>query len=477
MKIQRYLTSIVLTASLVSSYAIHAKSQTATAQKTKPNLVLIVTDEHNFRTLGAYRAQLSKDQALMWGETVVDTPNLDYLAKNGVLFNSMYASSPVCSPSRSSMFTGLYPQNAGVPQNNAVMKKDVPTIANVLNNHGYKTGYAGKWHLSGNAKPGWAPEYDYGFTDNRFMFNRGHWKNLDIKPDGTPFVVGGGDNANYANKAQTADDKTFTSDWITNRAIDFIDEHKNTPFFYVLSYPDPHGPDKVRPPYDTMYANTKFDMPRTFHKKINKDDPYWQQNDPKKVPKKMQASIQNYFGMVKLLDDNLGRLVDKLKANGQLDNTLIVFSSDHGDLLGEHHRINKGNPQEGSAKIPFVMHYPNVIEKGLVVNQAANTTDWMDTFLALLNIKNHNENSTNGRDLTPLLNQSTTTKWQDETFVRIQGWVGAFTDRYKLVLASKSKPAEPWLIDTFNDPDELQNVIHMPEHKSLVKKLALALKE
>ncbi|WP_199271619.1 sulfatase-like hydrolase/transferase [Paraglaciecola sp. L3A3] len=473
MKIQQYLLPIIGLA-IFTSLTVKAQNRQPT---TKANLLLIITDEHNFRTLGAYRDLLSKDQALMWGDTVVTTPNLDYLAKNGVLFNSMYASSPVCSPSRSSMFTGLYPQNAGVPQNNYIMKQDVPTLADVLTENGYETGYGGKWHLSGEDKPGWAPKHNYGFKDNRFMFNRGHWKNLNIKSDGTPYVVGGGDNPNYASKAQSANDKTFTTDWLTNRAIDFIDEHKTKPFFYVLSYPDPHGPDKVRPPYDTMYADVKFEMPKTFYKKIKDTDPLWQQTDPKKQPKKMQASLQNYFGMVKLLDDNLGRLISKLRNENLLDNTLLVFSSDHGDLLGEHHRINKGNPQEGSAKIPFVMHYPNGIKKGLVVHEAANTTDWMDTFLSLLAVKNYDPAITDGRDLTPLINKTTGTKWQDVTFVRIQGWVGAFSDRYKLVLSSAIKPAEPWLIDTFNDPDEVKNVIHLTENKTHVQALAKSLQE
>jgi uncharacterized sulfatase len=469
--IQRLLLSI----SVLLSANAFAQNNTDTSNQTKPNLLLIITDEHNFRTLGAYRDQLSSDQALMWGDTVVETPHLDYLAKNGVIFNSMYASSPVCSPSRGSMFTGLYPQNNGVPQNNKVLKKDIPTIADVLNTNGYSTGYAGKWHLSGNEKPGWQPKYNYGFTDNRYMFNRGHWKVLDIKENGQPFVVGGDKNPKYASLAAKANDKTFATDWLTNRAIDFIEEQKNTPFFYVISYPDPHGPDSVRKPYDTMYAGVTFEMPKTFHKKIDKKAPFWQQTDPKKYPKRMQDSLRNYFGMVKLLDDNLGKLIDKLKATKQLNNTIIVFSSDHGDLLGEHHRINKGNPQEGSAKIPFVMHYPNGINKGTVVNQAANTTDWMDTFLSLMNVQ-HNTNATDGRDLTPLLTQSKTTKWNDVTFVRIQGWVAAFTDRYKLVLASNAKKAEPWLIDTFDDPNELQNMIHKPENRLVINKLAKALK-
>ncbi|MEM6830683.1 MAG: sulfatase-like hydrolase/transferase, partial [Bacteroidota bacterium] len=147
---------------LTFSIACSVLGNIALAQKNKhPNILWVITDEHNFRTLGCYRDLLPQDQALMWGEPVVATPNIDRLAAQGAIFDRMYASSPVCSPNRASMFTGEYPHTVNVATNDRVMDVNYPTIATVLKENGYRTGYAGKWHLSGEAKPGWQPNPNY----------------------------------------------------------------------------------------------------------------------------------------------------------------------------------------------------------------------------------------------------------------------------------------------------------------------------
>lgn len=438
-----------------------------TEVNTKPNLLLIISDEHNFRTLACYRDLLPPEQAKMWGETVVETPNIDWLAKNGAIFTSMYASSPLCSPSRSSMFTGQYPHRVNMQKNNLVMDSSFPTIADVLGNHGYKTGYAGKWHLSGEAKPGWQPTPSYGFQDNRYMYNRGHWKKMGLKAGEEPFVAVLNQNGEPTSNVAGADEKSFTSDWLTQRTINFIHENKSNPFFYVLSIPDPHTPNTVRAPYDTLYSSVKFEMPKTFYIKQEKDAPQWRKRDGK--TRKMQNMLAQYYGMVRCIDDNVGRVVANLKKERLLENTIVVFSSDHGDMLGEHKRINKDVPYEASARIPFVVYYPKSIKPGTVVAQAANTTDWMATLLSMLHIQETPE--TAGRDLTPLLHK-VPENWDDITFSRLNNWVAAFTDRYKLVLEIGN---HPWLIDLQKDPDELINYYSDPAYKKEVKYLATKL--
>jgi len=118
-----------------------------------PNLLVIHTDEHNFRTLGCYRELLSEEQALMWGDAVVTTPHVDWLAEHGALCTSFYATTPVCSPSRGAFVSGWYPRNTPVVTNNIPMDDRVVTFAEVLRRAGYATGYAGKWHLDGTGKP------------------------------------------------------------------------------------------------------------------------------------------------------------------------------------------------------------------------------------------------------------------------------------------------------------------------------------
>ena len=139
--------------------------------RSQPNVIIIQTDEHNLRTLGCYREQMNEDQAFVWGKgNQVDTPNIDSLARDGLICTNYFASSPVCTPSRASWVSGLYPQATGSASNNLPLKDSIITFAEVLRQRGYATSYLGKWHLDGDAKPGWAPARKFGFSDNRFMF-------------------------------------------------------------------------------------------------------------------------------------------------------------------------------------------------------------------------------------------------------------------------------------------------------------------
>lgn len=467
----------------------------------KANFLLIITDEHNFRTIGAYRDLTEKPQAHMWGDKVVETPNLDYLAKNGAIFTSMYAPSPSCTPARASIFTGQYPQTVGMPKNGHALASEIPTIADVLLADGYHTAYTGKLHLLGHGAPMWQPKENFGFTDNRYMFNAGHWKKLGFNPDGSGRVASVNKNGKPNSSLDNANEKSFTTDWLTDRALAVFDDSKKMgkPFFQVISYPDPHTPNTVRAPYDTMFNADEMQLPHTWHDVFDKSQPSWRQPEidfamkamgksgkkqkldaPKlersSIIKKLKTDIAQYFGMVRCIDDNIGRLLARLKANGQLDNTVILFTSDHGDLLGEHGRDNKGVPFEASAKVPFIIYYPKAIKANTVVNKAASLVDLMDTSLSLLNAKHFKPDLTTGRDLTPwFTNQAVNPQLQDLTFVSFKSWAGAFTDRYKLVVESTN--TSPWLIDLAKDPDENTNFINDPNYKSIIKQLAAALKQ
>ena len=135
---------------LVILFVLVASSFAALAEK-PPNLVVIYTDEHNFRTLGCYRKLLPKAQAEIWGEgNVVETPHIDTIADAGAICTSFYATTPVCSPSRGTFISGIYPQNTPVTTNNIKLDDDIVTFADLLRRKGYKTGFVGKWHLDGN---------------------------------------------------------------------------------------------------------------------------------------------------------------------------------------------------------------------------------------------------------------------------------------------------------------------------------------
>jgi len=438
----------------------------------KPNLIIVHCDELNFRTLGCYRDTLPPEQAFMWGPLAVcDTPHIDALAKEGALCTKFYAATPVCSPSRSSLISGRYPQNTPVTNNSVPLSDDIRTFAHQLGDASYATGYAGKWHLDGEGKPQWGPERNFGFEDNRYMFNRGHWKKFELTADG-PKVAARDNKGRPGYGVDGADETTFATDWLTDRCIDFVDEHRDEPFAYMLSIPDPHGPDTVRAPYDKMFSDKELEMPRTYDKP-RKDVPSWAMPQAK-----CNYKMASYHGMIKCIDDNVGKLVTALKDRGLYDNTIVIFTADHGDMRGEHGRQNKGVPMEASGKVPFVIRLPETIPAGSQIDRAMNTTDFAPTILAMMGADP--TGAEEGRDLSALF-AGGEAKGNDITFMRgtnqssesTKGWVAAVTPTHKLILSDAD---DAWLLDLEKDPDELVNFVNDSEQAETLRYLAGQLK-
>lgn len=443
----------------------------ASAAKKQYNLLVIQTDEHNYRTLSCYQKLLPKSD-YYHGTDVIKTPNIDWIADNGAICTSFYATTPVCSPSRAALVSGRYPQNTPVVQNNIPLSDNVVTFAEILRRKGYATGYAGKWHLDGSGKPQWKPKRNFGFEDNRFMFNRGHWKKFVDTPEG-PQVGAKDKRGNPGYGVDGADEETFATDWLANKVIDFIDLNKSKPFCYMVSFPDPHGPNTVRAPYDTKYQDAEVPTPDSTINKTREQTPSWAAKAPRLTADTVRTLMPKYFGMVECLDDNIGRILDTLRKQKILDRTIIAFTSDHGDLCGEHGRINKGVPYEGSARIPFLFYVPGKIKAGTVVNEALSCVDFLPTVMNLMGHQTAGKEQ--GRDATPLF-QGKAAKWDDVAFIRSTSggnWLMAVTDNLKLIFDGKSKP---WLFDLNNDPDELDNHLHIPKYRGEIRRLAKALK-
>ena len=430
----------------------------ASMQAEPYNVLVIQTDEHHFKTLGCY------------GGRIVETPNIDWIANHGAIATSFYATTPVCSPSRGALISGRYPQNTPVTNNNISLGDHVITFAEVLRRKGYKTGYAGKWHLDGLGKPQWAPIRKFGFDDNRYMFNRGHWKKFEITNDGPRVAAIKRGKPFYG--VGNADKESFSTDWLANRTIDFINTNKANPFCYMVSFPDPHGPNTVRKPYDTMYKDVNVPIPVSVNKPRSQT-PRWAAGDPKITADTVRLLMPKYYGMIKCLDDNIGRILDALRKNGQIDNTIIVFTSDHGDLCGEHGRLNKGVPYEGSARIPFLFHCPGKIPAGTIVNQALSCVDFVPTLFALTGDKL--PKGVDGRDASALFRDSKN-QWEDIAFIRSTStgkpWLAAITDRYKIIYSALD---DPWLFDLKTDPDELHNAFTKTNAQRIVKRLTAKL--
>jgi arylsulfatase A-like enzyme len=303
------------------------------------------------------------------------------------------------------------------------------------------------------------------------MFNRGHWKQLEDTPDG-PRVAARDKNDKPTYSIDGADEQNFTTDFLTDKTIDFIKNNKSRSFCYMVSYPDPHGPNTVRAPYDAMFNHIEFEKPRT----ANKPDaglPSWGKKAKSTISAKNMA---RYFGMVKCIDDNVGRLLDTLRQLDLLDNTIVVFTADHGDLCGEHSRDNKGVPYEASAKIPLVLYYPAKVPAGTIVRHALSSVDFLPTVLRLMEVPTAGQEE--GRDASELfMTGKAPDEWQDVTFFRGTGssdknWLAAVTKRYKVVYSPKDGP---WLFDLQDDPDELMNYYQNPAYKDVLRYLAQAL--
>jgi len=438
--------------------------------KTGPNLLIIQTDEHNFRTLGCYRKTLPDKQAFMWGkEAVVTTPHIDWLADNGAICTKFYGTTPVCSPSRAAFVSGRYPQNTPVTTNNIALDDDIITFAEILRRQGYATGYAGKWHLDGGGKPQWGPKRKFGFSDNRYMFNRGHWKQLEDTPQG-PRVKARNAKGRPSYDVKRADEQSFTTDFLADKTVNFINTHKGQPFCYMVSIPDPHGPNSVRAPYDTMFESLDIQKPHTFDKPAE-STPGWGEKQKKKFA---GAYIKKYFGMVKCIDDNVGKILDCLRKNKILDNTIVVFTADHGDMCGEHARDNKGVPYETSAKVPFVLYYRGKVRAGTVIKEALGCVDFLPTMLGMMGVKT--QGTEQGRDAAALFTTGRAPRdWKDISFLRGTGskgsvnWLAAVNGRYKLVISPEDVP---WLFDLETDRDELTNVFQASQYRDILRSMA-----
>jgi uncharacterized sulfatase len=427
------------------------RAKSARQKKENPNLLIIHTDQLSCWAVSIYAKQRTK--TANYGKVLVKTPYIDSLAQEGAIFYNFFTNSAVCTPSRGCLVTGRYPHAHGAYKNNIEMNRDEVTIAHILQSHGYETGYAGKWHLDGPPKPGWVrPERSMGFADCRFMFNRGHWKKIVDQPEGNPEV---------SPYKVIGDKKTFTTDWLADKTIDFIKKPRKTPFFYMVSIPDPHGPFTVRAPYMTMYKPEDMTVPNNF-----KESPT--NKGKKKTARQMQKSKAQYCGLVKCIDDNVGRILTVLRNEDILDDTIIVFTTDHGEYMGEHGLYGKNQWYRTAYQIPFIIRWPKRIRAGTVINNFVTNVDAQQTLLGLMGFKSCGREQ--GRDASGLL-RGLRIGWKNEAMIHHSSLqsAGIFTPKYELVLKAKGNHM---LFDRINDPEQTKNLYNNPKYGKVKNDLA-----
>ena len=426
----------------------------------RPNLLIIHTDQQSAWTLSCYGGD----------STRVDTPNIDRLAVEGALFSEFFTNSAVCTPSRGCFLTGRYPHCHGAYANNIPLHEDEITLAHCLARSGWDTGYVGKWHLDGdsrNTPPGWIlPEHAFGFQDHRWMFNDFHPKSILE------------DRSEKPRMTHAIGEGPYGTDWLTDKAIEFLGRDRSAPFLLMLSLPDPHTPYSVREPYASMFNPEDVTVPETFW---DEQVPDWVMQGRERYAYAFHNSISDpnreqnlrrqkaaYCGAVKCIDYNVGRILSFLADRDMLDDTIVVFTTDHGDYMGEHGLYGKGTIYEASYHIPLVIRWPAVIPGGLVIDNMVSTVDFQQTILGLMGLPPSGREQ--GWDASSVL-RGQHVEGPTDVFAHNQCFIRAsvFTPHWNFGIVPQ---AQCMLFDRRNDPLEQHNLYGDPAYNEIVVELA-----
>ena len=385
----------------------------AGALKRRPNILLIMADQLRYDALGCY------------GNTQIHTPNIDSLALNGATFDNHFIQNPVCSPSRCTILTGRYPKNHGTRDNGIPLRDEELTFPQVLQANGYRTAAIGKMHFTTQFRPkvneedDW-PEDRYGFEVVHTTCDTKTGEYLDWLKAKSPrdyeIVKMQGERKAKEDRASAADKDTsgppqvYPSDvnpeyhqsaWIADRTIDLINEaDPDRPFFALCSFVDPHHPFDPPASYSTMYDPDKLAPPVCQEGELDDKPPHFRRHrtgrgfsnekyDYRRLSAHDWGEVKAaYYGMISLVDYNVGRILDALRQKGILDDTLILFTSDHGELMGDHGLLFKGPfLYDCLIKAPMVVQWPGVVPKGARYAQLTEHVDIMPTILDYAGIR------------------------------------------------------------------------------------------
>ena len=442
---------------------------------TRPNILWYCTDQQRFDTIGAL------------GNRHVQTPVLDNLVKNGVAFTNAYCQSPICTPSRASIMTGLYPSRARNTRNgNDTFPDDVPLISKLIADSGYECGLIGKFHLvSAGRRP--EPRLNDGF---------GYWQHShaprDDWPNGTHAYADwvrdqDHDLNSMRDSNQNVDPQFHQTKWASDCAIDYIgQDHGGKPWLLNINVYDPHPP--FTPPADYAKLFKPEDMP----------GPYFQESDLKhqktlenvdfqgeaKTPEEHNAkSAQSkYYAMIAQIDDQFARILEALESTQQIDNTVIIFTSDHGEMLGDHGLMFKGcRFYEGLVKVPLIFSFPRAFQTNKQYDGIVELLDLSATLLDIagLEIPEYHQ----GQSLMPILKSEAPDnsvrefarcEYFDALDAHFTGGSGAFgtmyrDNRHKLSVYHNSDTGE--LYDLQRDPWEFNDLWDDPSYADVKNRL------
>ncbi|MFF7774892.1 sulfatase-like hydrolase/transferase [Streptomyces tanashiensis] len=410
-----------------------------------------MTDATRWDFLGSYRA------------TGIDTPHLDELASSGVRFERAYTTQPVCAPARSALFTGTWPHTNGTWSNNMAPGLDMPTLGQRLHDRSVKTAYIGKWHLdgtdyfgNGRCPDGWDPEYWYDMRS--YLEELSPEERQASRDPATVETPGVSEEFTYAHRC-------------TERALEFLEDYAGEDFLLVLSYDEPHDPGITPPQYAEKYRDFAFphddnvrddlaDKPR--HQRVwsgprlaEDRDAGFERRDPR------------YFAAQEFVDAQIGRVLAAVEHHAP--GALVVYTSDHGDMLGSHRLYAKGPAMyDEIARVPLLLRKPGAVCGGVAPHPVSHI-DIAPTILDHMGMDV--PDLLPGKSLLPVLREPAH-RVNDEVFVEFgryevdhdgfggfQPMRGVFDGRFKLVVNLLS---DDELYDLADDPGELRNLIDDP---------------
>ena len=462
---------------------VHAETSASAGRE--PNILYIFTDDQSTRSVSCYK------EARPWAQT----PNIDKLADSGMRFTTCYTGT-WCQPSRASALTGLlqhavktlkitkYPMATYDPE-------QLRFFPSVFRKNGYETACIGKWHLGEDVGAG--RDWDYSVIWDRGARNAGAYYNRTlVRTNGGPRKPLGG----------------YSTDRYTELAVDYIKEKKSSdkPWYLWLCYGGVHSPYTPAARHNNAYndapsSEIPVDIfgPRPTKPEHLKIMTRWKK-DKNGKPQGYDSSVKKYHKAVKSLDDGVGALVKALKESGQLDNTVVIFTSDQGFAWGQHGSNEKWMPYDSNICVPLIFSVPGLIKPGTVCKEPVNGVDIVSTIHSLAGIEP--EWKMHGRDLAglltnpqktlnePMLMINTTYEYGDNIIEKLKSknytaferrdlyaWMMMRDGKYKYIRHFKDNVIEE-LYDLEKDPDELNNLAVNPEYnKKLTKLRRKAVKE
>jgi arylsulfatase A-like enzyme len=464
-----------------------------------PNVVLVMTDQQQAKALGCY------------GHPVVRTPNLDALARDGAQLDWAFVPMPLCVPSRCSLLTGRYPTVTRSRGNGAFLGTDERDLAKVLREQGYNIALCGKNHCY---HPDVLATWDYVYEEDH-VGPRNHPDEERLAELSQARIAAYHPHA-IGSAALPWPKEEFGTYRITQAALEYLEQRSaepSQPFFLWLSYPDPHPPYVVPEELDGMYDPASIPLPPPEPNDFaDKPVSQWVMSHLQQIHSKgehaLRQQIARYYTNITFIDEQVGRVMHALEQSGLRENTLVIFTADHGDFAGEHSCVEKGPSfYDCLVRAPLILHWPGHISPQRIGHTMCETIDAMPTILEYLNLQVFP--AIQGRSLKPLL-EGQAAKHKEAVFAfhgghhrrpltreeaaaaverrladydanpksRVFRWItpermcaaGAMvrTKDWKLV---HYVSGEGELYDLSNDPDELHNLYAKPEYGGVVSRL------